>query len=156
MSISGFLWKLPVNFLSSISSVAYLIVLQVITGQVCFFSQSIIYGLKIALLHHIKGLQHTGACTWMRHWWRGTEQPVNRQSSCSLSRTTWEFAVASQEWRFTYVTGITSVNVVSLKLGKTCERILRMSLSVWLELICPSRSSAVRHWEAKLATLLPS
>lgn len=41
----------------------YLIVLQVITGQVCFFSQSIIYGLKIALLHHIKGLQHTGACT---------------------------------------------------------------------------------------------
>lgn len=51
---------------------------------------------------------------------------------------------------------VTLVNVLSFKLGTTCERILRMSLSVWLELICPSRSSAVRHWEAKLATLLPS
>lgn len=75
------------------------------------------------------------------------EQPINKNN-----RYHPYISLASDKL---YITGIIGVHS-KRESGKTCVRILRMSLSVWLELICPSRSSAVRRWEAKLATLLPS
>lgn len=66
---------------------------------------------------------------------RGDIDGATHYTACFLIRDTWN------TW---------------YKHTQTCVRIRRTSLSVWLELSCPSSSSAVRHWEAKLATLLPS